>query len=276
MEDVKADYGVTKFSDDNAKEAIISIASLKNMNLTDPNKVLNTELNFEVVQVDESGNSKKEGNILKLKVVGISKEENTKFCYVPISLINNLDAKVYNSTKIRVAKREDMAEVRKTVESMGYPTTSVKDTVDQINQIFTIIKGILGGFGLIALFVAAIGIFNTLTISLLERTHEIGIMKAIGGRDRDVARIFTIEASLIGLIGGFLGVGTGWLFGKGLNWIVNFIATSVGGEANSLFLTPISFAGMVIAFSFFVSTFAGVWPARRAAKLDPLEALRYE
>jgi ABC-type lipoprotein release transport system permease subunit len=101
-------------------------------------------------------------------------------------------------------------------------------------------------------------------------------MKAIGGRDRDVARIFTIEASLIGLIGGILGVATGWFIGKGINWIINFIATSVGGEANSLFLTPLSFAGMVVGFAFFVSTFAGLWPARRAAKLDPLEALRYE
>jgi putative ABC transport system permease protein len=85
-----------------------------------------------------------------------------------------------------------------------------------------------------------------------------------------------MEASLIGLIGGFMGVGIGWFLGIVVNALINFIATSVGGEANTLFSTPLSFAVLVILFSFGVSTFAGIWPARRAAKLDPLEALRYE
>lgn len=277
LEDINAEFGSKNFSGPDAKEVIVSVASLKNLNLTDPNTALNQELNFEVVKVDENGNQKNNLNTkIKLKIVGITKEETTKYAYVPINNIKNLDGKNYNSVKIKTAKRDDMGDVRKAVESMGFPTTSVKDTVDQINSIFTIIKGVLGGFGLVALFVAAIGIFNTLTISLLERTHEIGIMKAIGGRDRDVARIFTIEASLIGLIGGFLGVATGWIMGFLINSLVNFIATSVGGTSNKLFSTPAWFAFAVILFAFFVSTLAGIMPARRAAKLDPLEALRYE
>lgn len=277
MEDIKIDQGKS-FSGSDAKEAIVSAASLKILNLPSQESALEKEFDFRVIQLDDSGDVKKghENDIVKLKIVGITNENNTKYAYVPLEVIKKLNGSSYSSVKIRVAQRKQVSSVRKTVESMGYPTTSVKDTVDQIDQAFMVIKSVLGGFGLVALFVAAIGIFNTMTISLLERTHEIGIMKAIGGRNKDVARLFVAEASMIGFLGGFFGVLSGWLMGKGINGLVNFIATSVGGEANSIFYTPPDFVGIVIGFAFLVSTFAGIWPARRAAKLNPLEALRYE
>lgn len=277
MEDIKVDYGA-KLSDENAKETVVSAASLKSLNQTNPNDVIGKELTFRVIQLDNSGNIKKghENDILKLKVIGMTAEDKVKYAYVPLNVLKALDGATYSSVKVKAAQRKQVTNVRKAIESMGYPTTSIKDTVDQIDQAFTIIKSILGGFGMIALFVAAIGIFNTMTISLLERTHEIGIMKAIGGRNKDVARLFTSEAAMIGLLGGTLGVGSGMLLGKGINSLVNFLATSVGGQASDIFYTPIDFIAIVIAFSFFVSTFAGIWPARRASKLNPLEALRYE
>lgn len=274
LEDIKADYGSKTFSGNDANEAIVSIGSLKAINMTDPSTTIGKELDFKIVKVAEG--DKKEENVVKLKIVGITKDEATKYAYMPINIINKFDGKVYNSVKLKTDKREEMAEVRKTVESMGYPTTSVKDTVDQINSIFVIIQGVLGGFGMIALMVAAIGIFNTLTIALLERTHEIGIMKAIGGRNTDVALVFTTEASMIGLFGGLIGLGTGWILGILINLLVNFVATSVGGTANALFFTPLWFGSFVVLFAFSISTIAGILPAIRAAKLDPLEALRYE
>lgn len=276
LEDIKIDYG-QKFSGDDAKEAIVSVASLKSLNLTNPDNVLGKELDFKVIQLDESGNIKKGANdILKLKIVGLTSEEKIKYSYVPIEVVKKLGQSQYSQVKIKVAQRQQVGPVRKAVESMGYPTSSVKDTVDQIDQAFVIIRSVLGGFGMIALFVAAIGIFNTMTISLLERTHEIGIMKAIGGRNKDVARMFTTESAIIGLIGGILGVCCGWLLGFTLNSLANFLAVKVGGQANSYFYTPSDFALIVIGFSFLVSTIAGIWPARRASKLNPLEALRYE
>lgn len=274
LEDIKADYGSKEFSGDNANEAIVSVGSLKAVNLTDPATTIGKEVDFKIIKVAEG--DKKEENVVRLKIVGITKEEGTKYAYMPIGVINKFDGKVFNSVKVKSAKREDMAEIRKTVESMGFPTNSVKDTVDQINQIFVVIQWVLGGFGMVALMVAAIGIFNTLTIALLERTHEIGIMKAIGGRNSDVAFVFTAEASMIGFFGGTIGLATGWVLGVLINLLVNFVATSVGGTANPLFFTPIWFASFVVIFAFTISTIAGIMPARRAAKLDPLEALRYE
>ncbi|MBW6431813.1 ABC transporter permease [Patescibacteria group bacterium] len=277
FEDIKVDYGDGSLaSADNA--AIVSVASLKALNLTNPDEVIGKELDFKIIQVDEAGNIKKDtDDIVTFKIVGMTAEDKIKYAYVPLKIIKDLDGEQYSEVKVKVAERNQVANVRKTIESMGFPTTSIKDTVDQIDQAFVIVKSVLFSFGFIALFVAAIGIFNTMTISLLERTHEIGIMKAIGGRNKDVSRVFTAEAAMIGLMGGLSGVAAGWVLGFLLNGLVNFIATSVGGEANNYFSTPIvDFAIPVIGFSFVVSTFAGIWPAKRAAKLNPLEALRYE
>lgn len=276
-EDVKIDYG-KPLSGDDAEEVIISVASLKTINLTDPNNVIGKTLKFKVIQLDEVGNIKKghENDTINLKAVGMTIDEKVKYAYVPLNVVKKIDGAQYSSAKVKVGQRNQVNEVRKAIESMGYPTTSVKDTVDQIDQAFVIIRSVLGGFGLVALFVAAIGIFNTMTISLLERTHEIGIMKAIGGRNKDVSRMFTTEAALIGLLGGTMGLATGWALGRAINALVNFIAISVGGQANNMFSTPPDFALIVVVFSFLVSTFAGIWPARRAARLNPLEALRYE
>ncbi len=276
LEDIKVDYGAKTLTE-GSNEAIVSAASLKALNLTNPDQVIGKEFSFHLIELDSDGNVRKGSKTeLKLKIAGMSAEDKIKFAYVPLGLVNGIGSNNYSSVKVRVAERKQVADARKAIESMGYPTTSVKDTVDQIDQAFVVVKTVLGGFGMIALFVAAIGIFNTMTISLLERTHEIGIMKAIGGRNRDVALVFTAEAAFIGLMGGICGVLAGWALGFGIGGLVNFIATSVGGEANDYFATPYDFVLIVIGFSFLVSTIAGIWPAKRAAKLNPLEALRYE
>ena len=274
LEDIKADYGSKGFSGIDANEAIVSVGSLKAVNLTDPATALGKVVDFKIIKVAEG--DKKEENTVNLKIIGITKDDASKYAYMPIGVINKFDGKVFNSVKVKSAKRDDMINIRKTVESMGFPTASVKDTVDQINQIFVVIQWVLGGFGMVALMVAAIGIFNTLTIALLERTHEIGIMKAIGGRNSDVAMVFTAEASMIGFFGGTIGLASGWVLGFLINLLINFVATSVGGGSNPLFFTPVWFASFVVLFAFTISTIAGIMPARRAAKLDPLEALRYE
>ncbi len=279
LEDLKINQGKSKFSGESAKEILITAAALRTLNVDNIEDLLEEEIDFKIILLDESGNVKETTNPdvnQKLKVIGIIAEDKVKFAYTPKANLEKLEIPTYNRYRVKVTERKILPEVRKAIEGMGFPTTAVKDTVDQIDQVFRIVQTILFCFGLIALFVAAIGIFNTMTISLLERTHEIGIMKAVGARDKDVSRIFTAEASIIGLIGGFLGVASGYGVGIGLNILINFMATQIGGEANKIFYTPLTFAGIVVVFSFIVSTVAGIWPARRAAKLNPIEALRYE
>ena len=128
----------------------------------------------------------------------------------------------------------------------------------------------------IALAVSSLGIMNTMVMSILERTREIGIMKAIGGSDGDIRRIFLIEASAIGFLGGVVGIVLGWSVGRIINFGANIYIERQGGTAGNLFSLPFWLIGGAIGFSIAVSLLAGSYPAARAAKLDPIRALRHD
>jgi putative ABC transport system permease protein len=115
-----------------------------------------------------------------------------------------------------------------------------------------------------------------MVMSILERTREIGIMKAIGASNSDVRRIFLIEASAIGLLGGLLGIALGWLVGQTINFGANIYIRSQGGNAGTLFSLPWWLVSSAIGFSIVVSLIAGSYPAARAAKLDHIQALRHD
>lgn len=264
MENIKISVGQAFSSKDAKEEMIMSKEILTNFGLSQ-DSVLGKNINYTYTG---SGGEKKG----TLKAVGLFDE---KGVYVPFDTISG-NNESYASTKVKVADKSNVPEVKRTIESMGYNTSVIQDQSVAVNQVFAIINIILGGFGMIAFFVAAIGIFNTMTISLLERTHEIGVMKAIGGNNKDIAMIFITESALIGFLGGVFGLTVGWFLGFLLNLLVNFMATESGGEAVVLFDIPLVFGVLTILFSFLISTVAGIWPARRAAKLNPLEALRYE
>jgi putative ABC transport system permease protein len=115
-----------------------------------------------------------------------------------------------------------------------------------------------------------------MVMSILERTREIGIMKAIGGSDGDVRRIFMVEAGMIGLMGGFLGLLLGWAVGRVINFGANYYLRSQGANEANLFLIPWWLVGGGLLFALLVSLVAGHFPASRAAHIDPIRALRHD
>ena len=115
-----------------------------------------------------------------------------------------------------------------------------------------------------------------MTITLLERTEEIGIMKSIGASDMSISMMFFMEAAIMGFLGGCAGILIGWLGGLGFNTVINFIAARFGGEKVSLFYSPLWFVLSILVFSAVVGFLTGLTPARRASKIDPLDALRYK
>ncbi|MCL4387383.1 ABC transporter permease [Patescibacteria group bacterium] len=264
LENIKITVG-KNFSNDEAKEVLVSKEVLASNSLK-PNDLLNKEFDFLLRTASDE-------KTIKMKIIGLIDE---KGIYAPIKVMEGDNVDQFASAKVKVNEKTNVPLTKKVIESFGFNTQVMPDQSKAVSQIFYIINIILAGFGMIALFVAAIGIFNTMTISLLERTHEIGVMKAIGGNDGDIAMIFICESALIGFLGGVFGllggVGIGWL----INQMINFLATESGGESNILFVTPSVFSIITVVFSFIVSTIAGIWPARRASKLNPLEALRYE
>jgi putative ABC transport system permease protein len=259
-----------------SNKIVVSTALLKAINLKSDN-ALDKEVSGTAILIEAGSKAKKEIP-LKLIIGGIIKDDSVSFSYVPISSvlesINNQT--VYNSIKAKVTDQSKIPAIKDKITAMGFSVTSIADTIGQVNQIFKIIQIILAFFGLVALLVASIGMFNTMTIALLERTRDIGIMKSLGVRDKDVSRMFLSESSIISMFGGIMGVIIGYLTALLTNSLANYLAHSVGGQSEKLFSMPLLFAGGIIIFSFFVGFITGFYPSRRASKLNPLDALRYE
>ncbi len=163
--------------------------------------------------------------------------------------------------------------VKQAIEDKGFMAQTAEDLMGFLFQFINVLMGVLIGFGALAVLTSVFGIINTQYISVLERTQQIGLMKALGMRRRDVGRLFKFEAAWIGFLGGALGSGAALLAGVFANpWISDTLSL---GESRLLIFQPWSFAA-VIGGLMIVAVVSGILPSRKASKLDPIEALRTE
>jgi putative ABC transport system permease protein len=212
---------------------------------------------------------------VKYKIIGVIDGEDNVI-YVNMNSLSDVNIDKYGEVKVKTRTNGEMGLIRDTILEYGLLVSSLSDTVDQANQIFSVVRIILMLFGTIALFVSAIGMFNTMTITLLERTEEIGIMKSIGASDTSISVMFFMESAIMGFLGGITGVVIGWSGGKLFNIFIDLVATKFGGQKVSLFSTPLWLVVGVIVSSAIIGFMTGFVPARRASKIDPLDALRYK
>ena len=229
---------------------------------------------------------------MTLKIVGITKKSATSFSFgaQPL-LLNSEDAKsMYEFTtkgtpdfdkflfvfaRIKDGTTQsniDNAESK--LEADGFYTQSVKDIQKSVLQIVNTLQIVVTVFGFITLIASVFGIINTQYISVLERTREIGLMKALGMRRKDISRLFILEATWIGFLGGTIGS----LFALGIGTLINpAISNLIGFEKGTyiLIFNPLQMLGLVLGLML-IAMIAGLLPAQKAAKLDPIEALRTE
>jgi putative ABC transport system permease protein len=182
----------------------------------------------------------------------------------------------YQSLLVRVKKPGDAQAVQDAINKMGFTTWSALDATKGLQRFFVVLDLFLGIFGSLAVAVASLGIINTLVMAILERRREIGIMKAIGASDGDVKSLFFAEAAVMGMAGGAFGVALGWLIGRAINFGTNIYLTRRDLPAENLWIVPWWLVVSAILFAVLVSLVSGLYPAARAAKLDPVQALRYE
>ena len=183
---------------------------------------------------------------------------------------------VYSTLVARVSGAGKVDSVEQVIKKLGFNTFSILDATKSLRRFFAILDLFLGIFGSLALTVASIGIINTLVMAILERRREIGIMKAIGASDADVRGLFFAEAGAMGILGGAFGVIMGWVIGRAINFGTNVYLVRQGFSRENIWAVPLWLVGAALAFSFIVSLISGLYPASRAAKLDPVQALRYE
>ena len=209
-------------------------------------------------------------------IVGVISGNTTPQIYIPFINLRSMGITNYSEAIVEVNNTSALAKVRKQIASMGFVTSSVADTVASINGIFKTVQIVLAFFGFIALIVASLGMFNTLTISLLERTREVGLMKAMGIQSADIKNLFLLESMIIAMFGGILGLLAGFVAGKLLGLILSIITITRGQGFIDVSYIPIAFILFIVIISVIVGLITGIYPARRATKISALNALRYE
>lgn len=240
------------------------------------------QLTFDYFNIypDMGGEGHQPGKMYKLAPVGMVSPNTNEFswyCLMDIEALKklakenpdmNLDTSVYQQVSVKCESTDAVASVKAAIDEMGFGTSSLQDAVEQAEKQMQQIQYLLGAIGGVSLLVAAIGIMNTMMMSIYERTREIGIIKVLGCRMSNIAALFLCEAAFIGLFGGALGIGISY----GLSALINMFV----GQSGFKSLIPAYLAIGALCFSILVAMISGLYPALRAMRLSPLTAIRNE
>ncbi len=252
-------------------ELVISSSLLEAVGIKDAKTAINKEININFAPEGEGSVDK------KMRIVGVINSTTGSEIFVSQKVFQQANVANFTQAKAIVDNRSSIADARRSIESLGYETTSPVDTLDQINEVFRFFNIFLVGLGSIGMVVAVLGMINTLTVSLLERTREIALMIAIGARPKDVQRLFTAEAIILSLTGGVLGMVLASGLGYTINLVLNQFAKDRGVvDGFSIFSSPPLLVIGTLVFMVLIGITVSFVPARRAARINPIEALRQE
>lgn len=188
-----------------------------------------------------------------------------------------LQTEGYNQLVVRATDLGVVTAVSTAIRELNLQAQSLEAILDAANQVLALLQALLGSVGGLALLVAALGVANTMMMAIYERTREIGVLKALGASAREIRRMFTVEAGMIGLIGGAFGLILGTLLGRLVDWIAHrFLVNEGVTGVGPLSIVPWWLALGALAFATLIGILAGLYPAARAARLDPVAALRHE
>ncbi|MFZ2189138.1 MAG: ABC transporter permease [Candidatus Moraniibacteriota bacterium] len=266
---------ITQGYDINSNEpnGVVISDSLAKIFEKQPQEMLGSDL---ILYLPERGEQKNDKIEVRFKIIGFTEKKDILIYMNSQVLDKDVSNLTYTRLKVKCSSSTILPTVREKITENGFIVSALTDLIRQVDQAFGVIRIILGFFGAIALMVSAIGMFNTMTVALLERTEEIGIMKSIGASNYDILWMFVFESTIMGFLGGLSGMFIGFFGGQVFNFLVNFLAQRLGGAATSLLYFPLWFSLFILAVATLVGFFTGVIPARKASATDPLEALRYK
>jgi len=214
--------------------------------------------------------------------------------FLPMQTVIDLNEKItgesvdeetmtFSSIIVQATDRDTAATLLEDITALGYNATGAGSSLSEINGFFSTLRVVLGAVGAVAMLIAAFGVANTMTMAILERTHEIGLMKAVGATDRDVLTVFLIEAGMVGLLGGSTGLAISYLLQHFANQALislnesgglGFLAVDISQSSSSLVTIPSELSFFAIALATSIGICAGLYPALRAARMTTVLALK--
>ena len=255
---------------------VLNTAALDSIGLSkDPGKVVGQEISLIVPlsKVDSKLSTYK----ATFKIVGVIDSGSGAEIFIPSRIFKEAGVPYLTQLKVGAESVSDVTRIRTQISSIGFDTKSPVDTLNEINKVFRFFNIILVGFGGIGMIIAVLGMFNTLTISLLERTREIGLMVALGARSVDMKRLFIFEALLLSLFGSIVGIVGAIILGQIVNGVLNLFANNRGiKDPFTVFINPPELIIGSIGFMVVVGLLVVIIPARRAQSINPIDALRRE
>jgi putative ABC transport system permease protein len=259
----------------------------------EPPDLLNQQVKLTVVKYTNDGLEVRKTYILR--ITGIMKESRRESDYSIFVNMEDMRAwnewvvgkrinhnvEGYQNITVKVNSVDNVLDVAEKIDALGFMAITPQSSVQGISNFYMIVQVIFGGVGAVALLVAAIGIANTMAMAILERTREIGLMKAIGATNRDVLSIFLGESAGIGFVGGLGGVALGMLVGAAINVVslpaMAAQAAQIGSPPpDAVVFTPLWLPVFAVLFATFIGLVSGLYPALRAATIVPVLALKYE
>lgn len=274
----------------NTDSVLIGEGLLNKLGIKDYESIIGNTIEIKISLPKIEGLVQKEPLILNVKVSGVvnkafknggnmiitSDELASKIQNYYMNSNDYLNKNGYTNVQIECNSMDNVSKINDSIKKLGYTTQSQIDYVNQMNNMMTIVKVLLTAAGVIVLLVASIGVINTMSMAVYEKTKSIGIMKAQGASRKNIRRMFIVQSGSLGFIGAACGSIIAFIIGTVVNKIL--IANQIGGFEEGMKMIDIKLTTIIftILFTIIVSMIAGIVPARKASKLNPVDSLRFE